>query len=319
MEWRKATKSRESTGPSIVGVRGEECMIRRKSLFWRLVTLLLFQERATVINRFFSLVSREDYRNQTTYELESTLKRLIDTLKPSGTTLDLIRVGGENDGSYVIPREFLKESTYLISGGIELNNKFEVEVANLGVQGIQIDNSINRPPEEHPKLDFIRSTIGNQDSETTITLTRLIENAPKDREILLKLDIEGAEISALNNVSDREFNRVVCLVLELHNLSNLKNEKFQKELLEFLDKVNRFSFISVFCQANNGCLAYNIGGTLLPDNIEISFIKAINTTHLRRIDIERIKRLTVKNIDKYALINIDHILLQGLMDTKVVE
>jgi hypothetical protein len=39
---------------------------------------------------------------------------------------------------------------FLISGGIETNNDFELALAALGAEGIQIDYSISQPPVSHP-------------------------------------------------------------------------------------------------------------------------------------------------------------------------
>ena len=291
-------------------------MIKRKSIFWRIVTLILFRERGIVINRFNSLISNEDFRVQTSESHTESLRKLIDSLKPVGTNLNLVRLGGNSDGSYVIPLELIDTNSYLISGGIENNNKFEMELARHGVFGIQIDNSIDEPPQKSLNFKFIRRTISNRDDDENISLSTLIKEAPEAYRIIMKLDIEGSEVLALNNLTEDELNKVECLVMELHNLSAITDAKFKKTLLKLLEKLKESELVSVFVQANNGCLAYNIGGLLLPDNIELTFIKRKYTRKPSLSDIILIRGLTTKNVNRYTNLNIDHILTSGLIENE---
>lgn len=287
-------------------------MIRRKSLTLRLLTMLAFRERSVIVNRFYSWISRKDYEVQSKTEFVNHAEVIMSLIEPRGTTMTLSRFGGKNDGSYVIPNEYCSPESFLISGGIENNNDFEIELANKGVTGIQIDYSILTPPIKHPNLSFQMKRIGTDDSEHTVSLRTLINNSPSNRRIIMKLDIEGAEFESLNELTPEEMHKISCLVLEFHNLSKLDEEYFCVLLRNLNSKIqNQFS--CVFVQANNGCLAYNIAGTLVPDNVEVTYIKRENTHKIGVSDVKKIKKLTVKNRSEYALVNIDHILFRGLM------
>jgi hypothetical protein len=281
-------------------------VIKRKSYSIKVLTLFLFRERSSVRNRFNSLLSPKDYKLQITPHLERNIQALISVIAPKGTNLKLKRFGGSRDGSYVLPQKYVTKGTYLISGGIENNNEFEVSLANLGVCGIQIDNSINQAPKTHKNLEFRKITISDSDSSTETTLNSLMKLRNHEGRLIVKLDIEGYEWKTLAALTKSELASIDCLILELHNLSLISNPEQGKEILGVLKKIEAAGLRSIFCQANNGCLTYVLGGTLIPDNMEVTFIKMKTTRRLRIKDLVLLKRLQNRNISHHAPINILH-------------
>lgn len=281
-------------------------MIKRKSYVIKVLTLFLFRERSSVRNRFNSLLSPREYKLQITPHLERNIKALISVIAPKGTNLKLKRFGGLGDGSYVLPQKYVTKGTYLISGGIENNNELEISLANLGVHGIQIDNSINQAPKTHKNLEFRKVTISDSDSQTETTLSSLMKLNSNEGRLIVKLDIEGYEWKTLAALTKNELASIDCLILELHNLSLISNPDQGKEILEVLGKIEAAGLQSIFCQANNGCLTYVLGGTLIPDNMEVTFIKMKATRQLRISDLVLLKSLQSRNISNHAPVNIRH-------------
>jgi hypothetical protein len=281
-------------------------VIKRKSYVIKVLTLFLFRERSSVRNRFNSLLSPREYKLQITPHLERNIKALISVIAPKGTNLKLKRFGGLGDGSYVLPQKYVTKGTYLISGGIENNNELEISLANLGVHGIQIDNSINLAPKTHKNLEFRKVTISDSDSQTETTLSSLMKLNSNEGRLIVKLDIEGYEWKTLAALTKNELASIDCLILELHNLSLISNPDQGKEILEVLGKIEAAGLRSIFCQANNGCLTYVLGGTLIPDNMEVTFIKMKATRQLRISDLVLLKSLQSRNISNHAPVNIRH-------------
>jgi hypothetical protein len=281
-------------------------VIKRKSYVIKVLTLFLFRERSSVRNRFNSLLSPREYKLQITPHLERNIKALISVIAPKGTNLKLKRFGGLGDGSYVLPQKYVTKGTYLISGGIENNNELEISLANLGVHGIQIDNSINQAPKTHKNLEFRKVTISDSDSQTETTLSSLMKLNSNEGRLIVKLDIEGYEWKTLAALTKNELASIDCLILELHNLSLISNPDQGKEILEVLGKIEAAGLRSIFCQANNGCLTYVLGGTLIPDNMEVTFIKMKATRQLRISDLVLLKSLQSRNISNHAPVNISH-------------
>jgi hypothetical protein len=220
--------------------------------------------------------------------------------------LKLKRFGGLGDGSYVLPQKYVTKGTYLISGGIDNNNELEISLADLGVHGIQIDNSINQAPKTHKNLEFRKVTISDSDSQTETTLSSLMKLNNSEGRFIVKLDIEGYEWKTLAALTKNELASIDCLILELHNLSLISDSERGKEILEVLGKIEAAGLRSIFCQANNGCLNYVLGGTLIPDNMEVTFIKMKATRGLRISDLVLLKSLQSTNVSNHAPVNIRH-------------
>jgi hypothetical protein len=281
-------------------------VIKRKSYVIKVLTLFLFRERSSVRNRFNSLLSPREYKLQITPHLERNIQALISVIAPKGTNLKLKRFGGLGDGSYVLPQKYVTKGTYLISGGIDNNNELEISLANLGVHGIQIDNSINQAPKTHKNLEFRKVTISDSDSQTETTLNSLMKLNNSEGRFIVKLDIEGYEWKTLAALTKNELASIDCLILELHNLSLISDSERGKEILEVLGKIEAAGLRSIFCQANNGCLNYVLGGTLIPDNMEVTFIKMKATRGLRISDLVLLKSLQSTNVSNHAPVNIRH-------------
>jgi hypothetical protein len=280
-------------------------MVKEKNLITKIIAFLHFKQKSGVLNRYNSLISPlEIYTRKSTKHSKST-HELISILAPNKFKGDLKRFGDKGDGSYVLPRNIVTPKTHLISGGIADNNEFEIELAKKGVTGIQVDNSITRAPKEHKNLIFKFATLGDKDGTNKISLGNLISNAPSNKNLIVKLDIEGAEIAALQNLSEKALKRINCLVLELHNLSSLvQNDRVLKSLI----KLKNSGLSSIYLQANNGILDYIIAGVLIPDNVEVTFVRKEKVSKPSPKDVLRIKKLTTKNNRTNSFTNIDHFL-----------
>lgn len=284
-------------------------MVKEKNLLTKIIAFLHFKQKGGVLNRYNSLISPLDFDTRKSKEHLKSIQNLVSILSPMKFKGDLIRIGDEGDGSYVLPKDVINSKNYLISGGIANNNEFELELAKKGVIGIQIDNSIKNPPKEHPNLSFKIATLGAKDGPQTVSLENLISNVPIKKELIVKLDIEGSEIDALQHLSKKSLKKINCLVLELHNLSSLAQDD---KILQTLQKLKNADLSSIYIQANNGILDYIISGILIPDNVEITFVKKGRVTKPLVKDIRRMKRLATRNKKGFSETNIDHFLFHNV-------
>ena len=289
-------------------------MIKPKNFQIKAFSIWHFKSKGSILNRFNSILSPLEYNEITTTKNTVKIQAILNYLAPNQYLGKIKRVGGKADGSYVVPIEMLDRNTYLLSGGIEDNNKFEIFAASRGITGIQIDNSITKPPQNHPNLEFLKATLGDVDKPGYVSLEALMNKAPKNKKILIKIDIEGSEIEALGSLSIKNLKRIDCLVMELHNLGSItsKNDK----IYNLLNQLHKANLRSIFIQANNACLTYTLAGNLVPDNIEITYVKKHKTSKPDVNYISSIKRIAVKNKPNISFINIDHILFKKLLVTK---
>ena len=101
--------------------------------------------------------------------------------------------------------------------------------------------------------------------------------------------------------------------MELHNLGSITENN--DEIYNLLSRLHDANLRSVYIQANNACLTYLLAGVLVPDNLEITYVKKSKTTKPDINYIRRIKKLATRNKLDKSLINIDHILFNKLTTT----
>lgn len=160
-------------------------------------------------------------RSEMSLTSEEELTRLIAELRPVVSPFPLVRIGPMADGGYLLPDDF-KDIVGVVSGGIGNNAGFDLALARRGLPVVMTDRSILNPPVLHPRFRFIRKHIGSVDSPETVTLSGLLQNmGSSDGDLILKLDIEGAEYEALSAASVADMVRFRTIVVELHDLDKL--------------------------------------------------------------------------------------------------
>jgi hypothetical protein len=98
-----------------------------------------------------------------------SLVSFLSSLKPVETNHELIRVGGDGDGGYLIPND-LTGIDACFSPGVAATSDFENDLAARGVRCFLADFSVDGPPVDNPLFDFEKKYIGVDDDETFITL-----------------------------------------------------------------------------------------------------------------------------------------------------
>jgi len=244
-----------------------------------------------------------------------------DFLIPNKTS-NLCRLGVEKDGGYILNREFLNKSNFLISFGMAEEYSFEVDFLNLNSKNklIIFDFSIShihylkeifknlrrivkfkRTPVDLFKclknyfnfLNFINkknvkfyskkiNSVNNKDNN--ITIKKIFENlSEKDKKnITFKIDIEGTEYEIIDKILSYEKN-IDQLIIEFHDTHIKKFEFFSN-----IRKLQEY-FDITHIHANN-YREYNQDG--FPINVEISFLN------------KSLKGTIVKNFD-YPISNLD--------------
>lgn len=293
----------------------ESLKLKSKNLIIKLLALLFFRSKGGVLNNFNSLISPKEYSLNSDLEMEYRANKLIDLVAPFPIVSPLKRVGSKNDGGYVISEGDLGKIDYLLSGGIEDNNSFEVEIAKMGITGIQIDNSITQPPIKHKNLDFLRATLGDSTNQG-FSISRHLKSI-KYKHILLKLDIEGAELEALEEIEYEIFTKIIALAVEIHNLDFIFDNHYWNKLEKVLNKIVEAGLVPCFVNPNNATGAVILGGLTIPRNIEITFTRRENIKLQPLIsDYQYLKILQTKNKSSLANLNIDQLIFRRAIQSQ---
>ena len=268
-----------------------------------------FRSKGGVLNNFNSLLSPEEYRVRRSKIIETRAIELLDLLAPFPTKSHLVSVGATGDGCYMMTERDIKSAKYLISGGIEDNNSFEIELADLGINGIQVDNSIKVPPVTHKNLHFLHGTLGLGNRET-FSINQHLSETPLSN-VVLKLDIEGAEYDVINEINPSNLRKISSIVIELHNLDLIYKDSFWNQVCNMLKKLKKAELFPCFVSANNATSAEILGGVLIPRNLEVTFTRKVNLkSKFDSSDLKRIGTYLTVNDVNLSSVNIDHLIFR---------
>jgi hypothetical protein len=220
-------------------------------------------------------------------DLWSRANRILELLSPNGVDSDLVvRHGSAHDGGYIILDD-LSNSDFLISMGIGNDVNFELSVASK-LSGMHLyDDSILHLPEPISESVFYRERIGNNEQTTIL---QAIDRAPADKDLLLKIDIEGSEWEAFSRAEIAALERFRQIVVEFHHFEDIEDMDFYQNAIQVLEKLDQTHFV-LNSHPNNW------GEVLLIDNLVLP--QVIEVTYLRKGDYEplRMRREPIRNVE----------------------
>lgn len=221
-------------------------------------------------------------RRQRPYEEYAAI---IDALRPVVTEHDLIRVGGDGDGGYLIPDD-LDGVEICFSPGVDRVATFEQQMIDRGMTVFQIDASIDDTPLKHERNHFERKFLGIQTRGDFITLDDWVnQKAPAPTgDLILQMDIEGAEWLTLAQVSEETLLRFRVIVLELHDLTLAVQPTSTDCMTPVLERLGTY-FDVVHVHANNYGRVMPTKKVDMPDALEVTYLRKDRSTVRTPLDV----------------------------------
>jgi hypothetical protein len=210
------------------------------------------------------------------------ISKVISVLKPKSSPYKLIRIGGNEDGAYLLPND-LTNIKACFSPGVSDFKTFEDDLTFLyKIQCHMCDKSTDPEKLKTPLVDgmqtFKKKWLDVNNADDSISLEEWVmaySPNPKD-DLILQMDIEGAEYKNLFNTSEEILKRFRIMVIEFHGLDNITNPQVLSEvLLPVFSKIDKY-FQCVHAHANNCCNNYIVppGTTInIPRLIELTFLR----------------------------------------------
>ena len=217
-------------------------------------------------------------------------------LKPYHTNFsNLIRLGRKYDGGYVIDKRVIAKTRTIITCGLEAEWSFEKEFQknNKDCKILAFDHTVNKKfwidrffndftsllllkkIKPYQILDvfkyidylnffsrnnkhYLKKIVSKKKHKSNqITITEAIGN---NKDILLKIDIEGDEYEVLKEI-DKHYNKLNLVIIEFHNL--------KKNLKKIKDFIKKTKLKNIHINANNYGIV-DVNG--MPQVIEMTFI-----------------------------------------------
>ncbi len=194
------------------------------------------------------------------------------SLKPINAGWELIRVGSDHDGGYLVPND-LTGLRGCISPGVSDVVDFELSMSELNIPSVLYDASIDTLPIENHKFKFHKAFIGstlNKDYVSLRDATQEFSDA-RDASLLLQMDIEGDELSAFHTLLPEDMDKYRIIIVEFHRLQDWTNRTVFNSLVRpvFLHLIEKFDVVHV--HPNNCDGEFYFAGGFFPRAIEITF------------------------------------------------
>ena len=200
------------------------------------------------------------------------LLAFIESLKPISTQHKLIRVGNLNDGGYLIPND-LNGIKYCFSPGVSNVAGFELQLSELGIKSYLADYSVDGPPYLNSNFVFLKKFLGSANTEKNIRLEDWINSVEHvDNEMILQMDIEGAEYEVLLDTPREILKKFRILVIEFHKLNELFKEFSSILIMQIFNKILKYFYV-VHIHPNNCCRVHEFKNIKIPELLEFTFIR----------------------------------------------
>jgi hypothetical protein len=204
----------------------------------------------------------------------SQILEALRLLHPKASPFALKRIGGGGDGSYLSPDDF-EGVKACFSPGVSGSADFELDLAARGIPSYLADYSVNGPPELSPLFDFEKLFVATYNEPGKfIRLDDWIDKkVPDTGDLVLQMDIEGAEWPILADISPVTLSRFRIVILELHSLDYFLTNPQGLEIFESVFKKLNTQFSVVHLHANNVGGELNYQGIKIPRVVEVTLIR----------------------------------------------
>ncbi len=201
------------------------------------------------------------------------VQELMKKLWPRLGNSELIRLGPDGDGGYLVPDD-LDGITACFSPGVSAISGFEKDCADLGMTVFLADRSVDQVADNHDRFHFTRKYVGVTTNEDFMTFDDWVDSSipNSDEDLIFQMDIEGFEYETILNISDELMNRCRIFVVEFHNLNQLWNEHFFRLASRVFEKILQ-THSCVHIHPNNDRKLQKLNGLEIPPLAEFTFLR----------------------------------------------
>ncbi len=202
---------------------------------------------------------------------------LLSKLRPQDCGMELIRIGGSGDGGYLVPDD-LKGIEYCFSPGVSHVADFENQLADQNIRSFLADFSVDASPISRPEFIFDKKFLGSFDHDHYFTLASWKNRYLKEYsgDLILQMDIEGAEYEVILSTPDSLLDQFRILVIEFHALDRLFDSFVFNMYSSCFEKLLK-SFEVVHIHPDNSGECVKRGNIEVPVMMEFTFLNKRRT------------------------------------------
>jgi len=243
-----------------------------RSVFWRLVEHVLL--RHPYGGKLVSAsVLRANGLEPSRVTDSAQLRELLTELHPVAIGVPLMRLGPDGDGGYLVPDD-LGGIVACFSPGVDTVSGFEVDCADRGMRVFLADASVDAPAVDDARLHFSKRNVANVTDEHAMTIDDWMRDAlgTGAGDLMMQMDIEGAEWSVLPDISPQLMSRFRVLVVELHHLGDLHIASAFTHMAAVLRRILH-THVCMHIHPNNCGAVVTRHGIEIPDIMEFTFVR----------------------------------------------
>jgi len=211
---------------------------------------------------------------------KSRLRDLVKIIQPKLCAYELIRLGVNSDGGYLVPND-LDGIDSCFSPGVDDIASFEQDLYEKYRIGSHLaDFSVNSVPHGTLALSFTKKFLGASTYDNFISLEDWVDSfAPEanDDSLLLQMDIEGSEYETLLSCPTRILSKFRIMVIEFHLIESWAQADFFRIVEAVFQKILN-THIVVHNHPNNAMGIVDLNGFFAPRVFELTFIKKTRTS-----------------------------------------
>lgn len=241
-----------------------------------LAEMAAFIERGAVIRAATSPLSAMQEG-----ERMSAVFASLSLLTPYEIDRPKVRIGPNADGGYILA-ETLDPGQTVLSYGISTEYRFDEAMAERGHRVFMFDHTIQPLATIHPHMHFFAEGVAGT-SDGAQRLYSIEDHLKKNQiagdNLILKMDVEGAEFEALNALSPATLARFEQIVMEVHGIDQLGDDAFRLTFNRTFSRLNEY-FTLFHVHANNydGSTLTAIGKIPAVSMMELSYMRSDRIT-----------------------------------------
>ena len=195
-------------------------------------------------------------------------------VQPKSLDIENIRIGGNNDGGYIVPDDF-DGVKYCFSPGVGSISKFENELTKRNIKCFLADYSVN-PNFENNLIDFDKKFIGASSYENYLRLDDWIKQKldyKSNNDLMLQIDIEGDEYEVINSLNDEILKKFRIILIEFHELHYLFDNFMFEKINKAFKKIMKLFNCTHIHPNNSVDFIFKDKNIIIPPVLEFSFLR----------------------------------------------
>lgn len=208
---------------------------------------------------------------------------------PKPSPYPLIRLGGDADGSYIVPND-LENIDSCFSPGVSSYKYFEDSLVEYGIKSYMCDYSVDVDNLTTPLIEgfqiFDKKWLDITGDSNSVSIEEWVNQYSPDqtKDLILQMDIEGAEYRNILSTDRSVLNRFRIILMEVHYLR--EGDLWTTPLMSLPQRISdQFSSLLKKLDETHTCVHVhpnNSGGEFLDIETGLNVPNVVELTYLRK-------------------------------------